>query len=83
MTWNIKVTKKNVQSLDSVAKALRACLSDILNEVEEYPVELNFSGYRVFFETKTDVHAFIKYLDEQLESSGAPRWILTAGDSND
>lgn len=68
MTWNISVTRENVEQMSDVADSLRAHLDQLIDDVQEYPLEIYFEGYRVFFEDEADVHNFIQWLEGRVES---------------
>ena len=66
MAWKVKVTRQNVDRMSVVASSLKKHIARLLADVETFPLEINFEGYRVFFEKPEDVHSFIRYLDEQV-----------------
>jgi hypothetical protein len=68
MSWKVQVTKKNVEKMATIASALRSHLRDLLSQVREYPLEVHFDGYCLFFDKEPDVISFIDWLDEQVKA---------------
>lgn len=68
MTWNVKVTRDNVQNMELVANAMHRRLTQLLAQVSEYPLEVKFEGYRLFFETADDVTNFLRWLNTEVDN---------------
>ncbi len=68
MSWEVKVTKDNVARMDNVARSMRVHLEQLLKQLQEYPLEVHFEGYCIFFDNERDVRNFIDWLEEQVES---------------
>ena len=69
--WRIEVTKANVEQLRTVASSLRIHLADLLKEIQRYPLEVHFAGYRLVFDSECSIQEFVTWLDSEVSNFAA------------
>lgn len=67
----IEVTLQNLQVCKKTRDSLRSNLEELARLTEKYPVECRIAGFRFVFESRDDIDAVLRALDDGIAKLAA------------